>query len=157
MYTEQDYQANRKQLRKRSVLLGIPALLMLAVMLVSFILRIKWLTMLSTIILGSFSLFCYYLLLYPIIAYGRHMHELLYGRTRTLEGAFKSMSEDKVLREGVEFYPVTITVGRMDVPEDERLLYYDCNLPRPKWQQGEWLKFTVHDKSIGKWEPVRLG
>ncbi|MBR6524521.1 MAG: hypothetical protein IKT57_00960 [Clostridia bacterium] len=155
MYTEQHYQMNRKQLRQRSVLLGIPAFILLAIVIASFILRIKWLTMLSTILLGSFSLFCYYLLLYPVIAYGRHMHELLFGRTRTMTGAFKEMGRDLVLREGVKFYPVIISVGRMEHPDDDRLLYYDANLPLPEWQQGEWINFTVHDKSIGKWEFVR--
>lgn len=152
MYTEQDYQANRKQLKTRLITLGIPAVILLAVLVWSFLVRIKWLTIISTIVLGVCGLFCYSMLLFPIIAYGRHIHELLHGRTHSLTGAFKEISPERVLRDGVEFLPVIVNVGRMDDPEDDRLLYYDANLTLPQWQPGEKLTFLVHDKSIGRWE-----
>ena len=151
MYTEQDYQANRKQLKKRLIATGIPAILLLAVVIASFIIRIKWLTMLSTIVLCVCSLFVYSMILFPIIAYGRHLHEVLYGRTHTLTAAFKTMESSHVLRDGVEFYPVIVNVGRMDDEEDDRLLYFDANLPRPEWHTGDSLTFVIHDKSIGNW------
>ena len=155
MYTEQDYQSNRKQLKKRAIALGIPAVILLAGVIWSFIVRIKLLTMGLTIVLGIYSIFCYGMLLFPIIAYGKHMHELLHGRTHQLTGAFKEMGADRMLRDGVEFFPVIINVGKMDNPEDDRLLYYDANLTLPVWQIGDKLTFTVHDKSIGKWEAVQ--
>ena len=154
MYTEKDYQANRLQLKHRLMMLGIPALLLLICVVWSFIVRIKWITILSTMVLSVGCLFAYGMLLFPVIAYGRHLNDVLHGRTHPMTGAFKTLGQDKVLREGVEFYPVIVSAGRMDNEEDDRLLYIDANLPRPEWQAGDMISFTVHDKTIGKWEMV---
>ena len=152
MYTEKDYQANRLQLKHRLTMLGIPALLLLICIIWSFIVRIKWVTILATMVLSVSALFAYGMLLFPIIAYGRHLNDILHGRTHLMTGAFKTLGQDKVLREGVEFYPVILNVGRMDNEEDDRLLYIDANLPRPEWNTGDMLTLTIHDKNIGKWE-----
>ena len=45
-----------------------------------------------------------------------------------------------------------INVGVMEDEKDDRLFYYDANLPRPDWQAGETLTITAHDKSVGAWE-----
>lgn len=152
MYTEQDYQDIRGQIARRSAALGVPALLMLAGVIVSFVFRVKWLTIALTILLGGFAIFTYGLLLYPVIAYGRHLDEVLHGRVRTLTGAFKEMDEGTVVREGVTYHPMLLSVGDMDSPEGDRLFYFDANLPRPDWQRGEKLTIVSHDKAVGRWE-----
>lgn len=154
MYTEQDYQSNRKQLKKRAIALGIPAVILLAGVIWSFIVRIKLLTMGLTIVLGIYGIFCYGMLLFPVIAYGRHMYNILYGRTHTLTGYFKEMEDAIVVREGVEYRPMLMSVNNLEDAEDDRLFYYDANLPKPDWQIGEKLTLTAHDKSVGKWERV---
>ena len=53
------------------------------------------------------------------------------------------------LRDGVKYYPMMISVGDMENPEDDRLFYFDANLPRPDWKTGEMLTVTAHDKSMG--------
>ena len=87
-----------------------------------------------------------------MIAYGRHLDEVLHGRVRTLTGAFKEMDEGTVVREGVTYHPMLLSVGDMDSPEDDRLFYFDANLPRPDWQRGEKLTIVSHDKAVGRWE-----
>lgn len=151
LYTEQDYQDIREQLKGRLMALGIPALLLLAAVIVSFVFRIKWLTMALSVVLGAGCIFCYGLLLYPVIAYGRHLDEVLHGKVRSTTGAFKEMESQTVTREGVKYYPMLISVGDMEDPEDDRLFYYDANLPRPDWKIGEMLTVTAHDKSLGAW------
>ena len=79
-----------------------------------------------TILLGAFMIFSYGLLLYPVIAYGRHLDEVLHGRVRQLTGAFKEMEEGAVVRDGVQHYPMTLNVGDMESQEDDRLFYYDA-------------------------------
>ena len=64
---------------------------------------------------------------------------------------FKEMEETAVMREGVKYYPMMLSVGDMDNPEDDRLFYYDANLPRPDWQIGDMLTVTAHDKALGAW------
>ncbi len=152
MYTDQDYQANRLQLKKRLCAVGVPALFMLAAVVWSFFVRIKLLTIVLTIVLGSGLIFCYGLLLYPVIAYGRHIGSVLYGRTHVTQGVFKRMEDTPVLREGVSFYPLLISVGDPADDKDDRLFYYDANLPRPDWHAGDKLTLTAHDKQVGAWE-----
>ena len=131
--------------------LGIPALVLLAAVVASFVLRIKWLTIGLSLVLGVFCIFGYGMLLSPVIAYRRHLDEVLHGRVRSTTGAFKEMEAQTVMRDGVKYYPVMISVGDMENPEDDRLFYYDANLPRPDWKTGEMLTVTAHDKSMGAW------
>ena len=151
MYTEQDFLDIRAQARRRFIALSIPAALLLAGVVVSFLYRVRWLTMGLTILLGAFAIFAYGLLLYPVVAYGRHLDDVLHGRVRSLTGAFKEMEESAVIREGVYYYPMMLNVGDMEDPEDDRLFYYDANLPRPDWKKGETLTVTAHDKALGAW------
>ena len=46
---------------------------------------------------------------------------------------------------------LTVNVGNMESEEDDRLFYYDANLPRPDWRRGEMLTVTAHDKAMGAW------
>lgn len=151
MYTEQDFEDIRAQARRRAIALSLPAVLLLAGIIVSFIYRVRWLTMGLTILLGAFAIFAYGLLLYPVIAYSRHLDDVLHGRVRSLTGTFKEMEEGAVIREGVYYYPMMLSVGDMENPEDDRLFYYDANLPRPDWKKGETLTVTAHDKALGAW------
>lgn len=151
MYTEQDYADIRAQIKRRFLVLGIPAVLLLAGVVVSFVFRIRWLTMTLSVLLGAWCIFGYSMLLYPVIAYGRHLDEVLHGRVRSATGAFKEMEPQAVMRDGVQYYPMMISVGDMENPEDDRLFYYDANLPRPDWKQGDMITVTAHDKAVGAW------
>ncbi len=152
MYTEQDYKDICDQLKRRWLALGVPALAVLAAVIVSFAFRIRWLTTTLSLILGAFCIFSYGMLLSPVIAYRRHLDEVLHGRVRSMTGAFKEMEAQPVMRDGVKYYPLMLSAGDMENPEDDRLFYYDANLPRPDWKTGEMLKVTAHDKALGAWE-----
>lgn len=151
MYTEQDYADICSQLKRRRLALGVPALMLFAAVIVSFVIRIKWLTMALSVLLGAGCIFSYGLLLSPVIAYKKHLDEVLHGKVRSTTGAFKEMETQAVMRDGVQYYPMMISVGDMEDPEDDRLFYYDANLPRPDWKIGEMLTVTAHDKSLGAW------
>ena len=154
LYTQEDFQKNRAQLRRRLTWIMIPAAVLLGLVVWSFILRVKWLTMALSVVLGSGLIFAYGMFLSPIIAYGRHLQQALTGRTRSLAGAFKEMEESAVAREGVMYYPMLVSVGDMAEPEDDRLFYYDANISRPSFQVGERLTITAHDKFVTAWSRV---
>lgn len=154
MYTEQDYQDIRAQVKRRWAALLAPSMAVFAAIIVSFIYRQKEVTMALTALLGAAFIFCYSMFLSPVIAYRRHLDEVLHGKTRRTEGAFKEMEETAVWREGVQYYPLMINVGKMEEPEDDRLFYYDANLPRPDWQRGDRIAVTAHDKAMGAWEKL---
>ena len=151
MYTEQDYADICAQFKQRRLLLAIPAAVLLAGVIVSFVFRVRWITTALSLVLGAGIIFCEGLLLSPLRAYRRHLNNVLHGRTRTTTGAFKEMEEVAVDRDGVKYYPMMLSVGNMDDPEDDRLFYYDANLPRPDWKCGEMLTVTAHDKALGAW------
>ena len=151
MYTEQDYTDICNQLKRRWLALGFPAAVLFVAVIVSFVFRIKWLTIALSVALGAFCIFSYGMLLSPVIAYRRHLDEVLHGKVRSTTGAFKEMENQPVIRDGVKYYPMMISVGDMENPEDDRLFYYDANLPRPDWKTGEMLTVTAHDKSMGAW------
>ena len=67
---------------------------------------------------------------------------------------FEEMEEKPVWREGVSYYPMTLNVGNMEEPGDDRLFYFDANLTRPDWQPGERIAVTAHDKAVGAWEKL---
>lgn len=132
--------------------MAVPAALLAAAVIATFIYRIQWATIVGTVLIGFYCVFFYSLLVQPVAAYRRHLDGVLHGRTRTLTGAFKNMEADIAIREGVQYYPMTLSVGKMDDPNDDRLLYYDANLPRPDWQVGDALTVTIHDKAVGDWK-----
>ena len=96
LYTEQDFSDIRAQLNKRLLFTAIPTVILLAAIIVSFVFRVKLLTMALTLILGAGLIFVYSMLIYPVYAYKRHLNNVLHGKTRTLTGAFKEMEEEKV-------------------------------------------------------------
>lgn len=151
VYTEQDYADICAQEKQRKLLLIIPSAVLLAGIIVTFVFRIKWLTVGLSLVLGAGLIFCYGLLISPVTAYRKHLHNVLHGRTRQTTGAFKEMEEVAVDRDGVKYYPMMLSVGNMDDPEDDRLFYYDANLPRPDWKTGDMLTVTAHDKALGAW------
>ncbi len=151
LYTPENLADNRAQLRRRLIWLGIPAVILLIGVVVSFIVRIKLLTMGLTVLLGAFCIFAYGMLLSPVICYGRHLDEALYGRKRESTGKFKEMEEQPVWRDGVLYYPMMINVGDKDAPEDDRLFYFDAYIQRPAWQPGDVLTVSAHDKAVAAW------
>lgn len=151
LYTEQDYTDIRAQLKRRLIALCIPAALMLSGVVASFVFRLRWVTIGGTVLLGAFLIFTYGLFLAPLIAYSHHLDDVLHGRVRSLTGAFKEMEEGTVIRDGVRYYPLLLNVDDLENPEDDRLFYFDANLPRPEWKQGERLTVTAHDKALGAW------
>lgn len=153
MYQPSDYQENRDQLRRRATAVGAPAVALLALTLLSFFLR--WpqaVTMILCVLLCSHIIFCYTMFISPVLAYGQHIDHALNGRVRDAQGAFVQMEDQAVLREGLYFYPMTINVGDKGLAEDDRLFYYDANLPRPAWQPGEQLVITSYDNRVTAWK-----
>lgn len=155
MYTNESYQQNRAQLRTRLWVCGLPVLALITLMLVSFFLRWPEALTVALSILGFGSgVLLYGMFISPVIAYGKHVHHALNGRTRSLQGVFVSMEEAPVGRDGVQFYPFVINVGDKGEEEDDRLFYMDANMPRPDWRVGEMLEITSYDNRVTAWKNV---
>ena len=151
LYTEQDFMDIKRQLRRRAAALAGLSALLLAAVIASFALRRYWLTVALTALLSMLIVFVYDLLIRPVAAYQRHLDQVLHGRVRTATGIVKRVEEKTVMRDGVRFYPVLLNVGPKSEETDDRLFYFDANLPLPAWQIGESITVTAHDKAIGAW------
>lgn len=152
MYTTADYAAVRQQKNKRIALLAIPCALLLAGIVVSFIVRMEWLTSLLSVVLGIVLMFCLDMFILPLHRYENHLAHALGGKTRQITGCLKEMEVNLVDKEGLPFYPVIININKMENEEDDRLFYWDAHTPRPDWQPGQKLTLTSYDKRITAWQ-----
>ncbi len=156
MYTAQSYQDNRAQLRSRMLAVGLPALAFFVLMIVSFALRwAEAVTVILSIVTFSLFIFGYSMFVSPVRAYGKHIEHALNGRTRQLTGIFLEMAEESVMRDGISFYPFTVSVGDKKEEENHRLFYMDANLPRPDWKEDDEIILTSYDNRVTAWEYVK--
>ena len=153
MYTEEDFARIAKMKKRRMLCLWIPFSVLAALVIFLAVIRVPEIYVTAlTLFIGAGAIFVHGLFISPVIAYYRHLDSVMHGRTRTISGAFKEMGEEAVDKDGVSFYPMMISVGNMADEEDDRLLYYDASLPRPEFETGRMMTFTVHDKAVGRWE-----
>lgn len=153
MYTQKSYQENRQQLKTRLLATGLPVTALFVLMLVSFFVR--WpeaLTVVLSVLAFGVAIFCYSMFISPLRAYGKHIDHALNGRTREITGSFLEMEETSVWRDGVQFYPFTISVGDKKEEENHRLFYMDANFPRPDWKEDDMLHITSYDNRVTAWE-----
>jgi hypothetical protein len=115
MYTIQDVISLSRQLRMRTLLWLIPEALLLACVVVSFILRIQWLTSLISFSLGVVILFSLNMFILPLKHYKDFLLVALHGKTSRSTAAFAAFEEGAVMREGVRFYPLIMQV---DTPRE---------------------------------------
>lgn len=149
MYTEQDLLSIRKQEKKRWTIVGVVALLFIAGIVYSLIIRSEALTAGLTIVLVAILIFVYDLTIKPLHCYATLLHNLLHGRTRQLDCTYHSIDADLSLVDGVKYYGMTVLQQDEDGGDPfERLLYWDAEKPIPQLQQGDQLHIVYHDRMI---------
>ncbi len=152
MYKEKDINDLTAQVRKRTALWLIPEALLLAGVAVSLKYRIEWLTSLLFALLCALVLFSLTLSILPVVHYKAFLRSALRGRTSRSVAVFQSMEREPVVREGVRFYPLTMRVDSAKEELDERQFYWDANLPRPDWREGDKIALRSHERQIVQWE-----
>lgn len=151
MYTQNDLEEISVQLRRRVGLWALPQLPLLAALIYSLIIRNQVLTIVISVLMGWIAVFAAGVSIAPVAAYHKYLRGLLSGRKRELSGVFKGFDIDTVMRDKVRYVPLMLNVGDIDEPKDDRLLYWDANLPLPDWQLGDKLWISSHDKSVADW------
>ena len=148
MYRKEDEAAISAQIRRRWRTVAIPLVLLLAGIIVSIVYRLEAVTMVLTCLWAATLIFCYDLLIKPLLCYRRHLRNCLYGRTRTLDAAFGGFGEEIDLVDGVRYIPMTAWIQDEKGRDADRLFYFDCELPRPDWSSGQLLHITYHDREL---------
>lgn len=150
MYTEQDLTAIRAQQKKRWGLLALPCLILVGVIVYSLTVRIQWLTIAATLLLGALFIFFFEMTIRPLHRYEIHLYNCLHGRTRELDCAYHSIDLDVSVVDGVKYYAMTLLQPDEKGDPFERMLYWDAQKPQPDLQPGDKLHIIYHDRMIAQ-------
>lgn len=154
IYSETDYTAIVAQQRKRWLILSIPCVLLAAVLVVSLVVRIEWLTSLSTILIGILLIAGYDLFIKPLNCYARHLRHCLHGRTRLCELPFIRLSENIDVVDGVRCRQLLCSDLDAKGRPYERLFYFDAEKAFPEVNEGDMLHIVHHDLTVANIYPV---
>ena len=154
IYSEADYTAIIAQQRKRWLILIIPCILLAAVLVVSLIVRMEWLTSLSTILIGVLLIAGYDLFIKPLNCYARHLRHCLHGRTRECELPYIRLSENIDVVEGVRCRQLLCADLDAKGRPYERLFYFDAEKTFPEVNEGDLLHIVHHDLAVANIYPV---
>ena len=152
MYSKEDLAKVNAQIRRERLACYLPAALLIAGGIVTFVLRMKYLTMALLALGGVLFIFSADVLVAPLKAYRRHLENALSSDQKEFAGVIKSIGDIAVEREGVMYYPFCLSVGDPDNEEDDRLLYLDANLDKPDWHVGDSLYVRSSARFVSDWE-----
>lgn len=125
------------RLNRRWLVLAVVALPLLALFIFSMISRIRWLSMVSAVVLGFFAVFWIDLFVIPALRYRNLVRNALTGRAHVKTLEFARMDPDPCQVDGVSCRSL-IFLGEPDRHGSrEQLLYLDRAVPLPDLQPGQ--------------------
>lgn len=145
IYAEADYTAIQQQKKKRWYLLLIPCAILLALMIYSLVIRLEWLTVSTTIVIGVLLIAGYDFAIKPLRCYQKHLPNCLHGRTRECELAFIRLSENVDVVEGVSCRQLLLADEDAKGRPYERLFYFDAQKEFPAAKPGDMMHVVHHD------------
>lgn len=138
LYTEQEWQEIRAQLRARRWRVYVPFGILCAVAVAAYVITRNakmdagwWIVSAAVILAGAFLIFFGDVYLAPLSRYERHVDQMLHGRQRETRGWLKEVESELCMREGISCRRVWINVGDKNADEDDRQLYLDALKPAP--------------------------
>lgn len=152
MYTQEHVTRLLKQKNKRLLLSAFILTPPLAVLVVSLFARLEWLTIASSIVFFGSGILLWDLYVGPVARYLRFVKDAVTGRGVTTQGHFKRWTEGISQRKGVSYRSFLINVGDMAEEEDDRLYYFDANLPAPDWKEGDRLIVVSSDRNVVEYQ-----
>lgn len=148
MYRQGDIQRIEGQIRTRWAWWAVVAAALLGGLIVSLVIRVEWLTVVLTILLGSAMLFGYDLLIKPLLRYRTHLRFVLGDSLRTMEGDYISHSTEESLIDGIRCTSLLVTDVDAEGEPCERLFYFDRELPFPDLAPGTPLRIRYYDRTV---------
>ncbi|MBQ2954117.1 MAG: hypothetical protein IJE07_11360 [Clostridia bacterium] len=145
LYTAGDMAAITRQIRSRWLCLGIPCLLLLVGVVVSFIFRVEAITTVCTILMGVLLIFFWDLYIKPLCCYRKHLDSVMNGITHEAVLPFVSLSEDVNMVDGVACHALTCMDTDAKGRPYERLFYLDAQKTCPEFSEGETIRVIHHD------------
>lgn len=138
MYTEEDLKKAASLEKKRALLCWLIGGIVVLAGIFCFVIgqlnrsETMWkCTVAATILGGGWIIFCYGAAVKPAANYRRHIDFMLHGRQSKTVGILREVGQIALEHEGISCYNLLINIGDVNDPEDDRLLYWDVNRPRP--------------------------
>ena len=155
LYSESDRAVIEKQLFRRRLAVYIPAGILFAATIVSFIPRVKWLTLLLGLICGIVMIFGIDYFIRPFKCYDRLILGALRGRSHDVDSVFVSVSPDTSVVEGVRYRSITV-LAEKDKHGDpfEHEYYWDIEKELPAFDKGSGIRIRYHDRTVIGWELI---
>lgn len=148
LYSEQSITDISAQLKKRYTVISAVLALLLALIVVSIIPRIQWLTMVSVFLFGAFAVFSIDLFCLPLHRYRKLLTSALTGRTHTGVFEYKETEADTSMVDGVACRGM-IFLGEPDKHGSrEQRFYWDEEKPLPDFRAGEQITLRYTGKNI---------
>ena len=148
LYSEKDFERISAQLKKRYLLLGCIMAVLLAVIVWSCIIRMEWLTVISTALFFSAAVFVIDLFCLPLHRYKSLLAAALNGRSRTETLEFECAEPDTSIVDGVPCRSLLF----LDEPDKhgtrEQRFYWDEEIPLPAFTAGDQVTLKYSDRNI---------
>lgn len=145
IYSPEDLQVIRDQIRMRWIAVAIPCVILLALLIASLVVRVEALTTVCTILIGAILIFCWDLFLKPLNCYRKYLDNVLHGRKHEAVLPFVALSEDVNVVDGVPCHALTCQDTDAKGRPYDRLFYFDAHKDFPAFQEGEMLRVVHHD------------
>lgn len=161
MYSQEDYVAVKRLLRKRWLITLVPVALCFGGACAVFVCyRLAhdtsgWIwSALLTILGGAILWFLYNTYIHPVAAYRTHLSYMLTGRHREAEGVLRELDESVSNKDGVLCRRLLLNVGDKGDPEDDRVFYWDVLLGDFPCAVGDRMRITSNDRMIANVQPL---
>lgn len=146
MYTEQDYTAAGKKMKKELYITIGLLMAFLAAMCVGLAFRIKPLVLGAPVVGGWVFFTLWTVKCMPWIRYNRFLSEMKEGRRRVTECFFWDVAGRVRIVDGVQIHDVNASLDEHG--EDLRLFYWDDDKPLPQIEKGRRVRITSYGNFI---------
>lgn len=154
LYSQNDITLNNKLKKQRLTWLIIVSVALLLIIIFSFVIRQKLLSVISTIVLGFFLTSYIGLIVLPIKKYEILLNEMFNGRKRENLGFIKNIGNEVLTREGVDCYQIIVKVGEDKSGDEDIILYLDAKKQLDNININDPVKFETFDRFIFSYEKL---
>ena len=148
LYTAEMLESLNGRLKKRWILAGIVAALLLAGFVWSAAVRVEWLSVVLVVLIGGFLIFYIEMFCRPLLDYRKLMVSALSGRSHDRDMEYVRTEPDSSSVDGVSCRSL-IFLGDADKHGSrEMLLYWDEEIPLPALQEGKTYSVRYTGRNI---------
>lgn len=148
LYSESTLDTLNGQIRRRFLLVGVIAAVLLGLGVWLFVMRNRWVSAALFFACGAVLVFGIDHCCMPLIRYRRLVTSALHGRTHNEDFVFSRTESDLSLVDGVSCRGI-IVLGNADKHGSrEQRFYWDAEFPVPAFQEGQSLSLTYTGRFI---------